>query len=159
MLIYNPIISYGYEINGTLLQLATAFSMIANNGYPVTPTLILNQSPNKNTKKEPLYDADTITKIREILHNTVMRGTAKRAQVKGYNVMSKTGTANLLVNGKYSEKHNIYTCAGIIEKDDYQRVIVTFIKEVPNKRVYASTVAAPLFERIAEKTLIHDKIL
>ena len=73
--------------------------------------------------------------------------------------MSKTGTANMLIDGKYDPHHNIYTCAGIVEKDDYQRVIVTFVKDSQQKNVYASTVAVPLFEAVAERMLIHDKII
>ena len=73
--------------------------------------------------------------------------------------MGKTGTAKLVIDGAYSD-HNIYTFVGIIEKDGYQRVIVTFIKDTANsKGIYADTVAAPLFEKIAEKVLIHDKVL
>jgi len=73
--------------------------------------------------------------------------------------MSKTGTANMLIDGTYDPKKNIYTCGGIIEKNNYQRVIVLFIKQAEKKGLYASTVAAPLFERIATRMLIHDRIL
>lgn len=76
--------------------------------------------------------------------------------------MAKTGTANLLIDGKYDTEKNVYTCSGIVEKDDYQRVIVTFVKEVQQnqqKNVYASTVAVPLFEAIAERMIIHEKII
>jgi cell division protein FtsI/penicillin-binding protein 2 len=73
--------------------------------------------------------------------------------------MSKTGTANMLIDGKYDTDKNIYSCAGIIEKDNYQRVIVTFVKEAQQKGIYASTVAVPLFESVAERMLIHDTII
>ena len=73
--------------------------------------------------------------------------------------MSKTGTANMLIDGKYDPEKNLYTCAGIVEKDGYQRVIVTFVKEAQQKDIYASTVAVPLFEAVAERMLIHDKII
>ncbi len=151
-------LSYGYEITATLLQLACALCMIANNGYPIKPTLCITQKSTPQQGK-PLYSSKTIATIQQILENTVLQGTAKKAHIKGYRIMSKTGTANLLINGEYSPTHNIYTCAGIVEKGSYQRVIVTFIKEVPQKNMYASTITAPLFERVAEKTLIHDKIL
>ena len=73
--------------------------------------------------------------------------------------MSKTGTANMLIDGQYNTEKNLYTCAGIVEKDNYQRVIVTFVKEAQRKNIFASTVAVPLFESIAERMLIHDKII
>jgi len=153
-------LSYGYEVTATLLQLAQAFCIIANDGYAIKPHLLLNSLHKENIDaKKRLYHSDTIKTLKEILSNTTLRGTARRAAVKGYNIMSKTGTANLLEDGKYNPKKNMYTCAGIIEKGNYSRVIVTSIKESTHPNLYASQVSAPLFERIAEKVLIHDKVL
>jgi cell division protein FtsI (penicillin-binding protein 3) len=151
-------LSYGYEVSLTLLQLACAFSIIAT-GYKVHPILILNQCTPQETNYKKLYSDTTLNTIKEILEKTTLRGTARRAAIKGYRIMSKTGTANMLIDGKYDPNHNIYTCAGIVEKDDYQRVIVTFVKESQQKNVYASTVAVPLFESVAERMLIHDRII
>jgi cell division protein FtsI (penicillin-binding protein 3) len=149
-------LSYGYEISATLLQLATFFSMIANNGYSVQPTLFMHTS---TPKSKQLYDAPTIATMQQILENTVIKGSAKKAHIKGYRIMSKTGTANMLVNGQYDPNKNIYTCAGIVERGNYKRVIVTFVKEAPKKNLYASMVTAPLFERVAERMLIHNKVV
>ncbi len=151
-------LSYGYEITATLLQLATAFCMIAHDGYYIKPKLIIDGIPPEISKMA-LYSPRTIQTVQKILENTVLQGSAKRAQIQGYRVMCKTGTGNLLINGHYAPDHNIYTSAGIVQKGDYQRVIVTFIKDCPQKNMYASTVTAPLFERVAEKILIHEKVL
>ena len=94
-----------------------------------------------------------------MLERTTAKGTAHKAHIKGYRVMCKTGTANMLENGHYNPDKNIFTCAGIVEKDDYKKVIVVFIKEAAQKDLYASIVAAPLFEQIAEKILIKDRII
>ncbi|MCL5875803.1 MAG: penicillin-binding protein 2 [Candidatus Dependentiae bacterium] len=149
-------LSYGYEVSATLLQLARAFSIIANDGCDVIPRIILH-APLEQGKR--LYKHETIEVIRSILEMTTVQGTAKKAAIKGYRVMSKTGTANMLVNGQYDTTKNIYTCAGIVEKDSYKRVIVTCVKEAEKQNLYASQVAAPLLERIAQRMLIHDKIL
>lgn len=151
-------LSYGYEVSTTLLQLACAFSTIAT-GYKVIPSLISNPSTPKITAGKKLYSDVALNTIKEILEKTTLYGTTRRAAIKGYRVMSKTGTANMLIDGKYNPEKSIYSCAGIVEKDDYQRVIVTFVKEVQQKKVYASTVAVPLFESVAERMLIHDKII
>jgi len=150
-------LSYGYEMTCTLLQIAQAFCTIARDGYPIQPKLLLDTKQKIATT--PLYKKETMDVIKQILENTTLRGTARRAGIKGYRVMSKTGTANLLVDGQYSPEKNIYTCAGIVEKDGYQRVIVAFVKEAQKENAYAATVAAPLFEKVAEKTLIHDKVV
>lgn len=152
-------LSFGYEVSATILQLACAFCMIANNGIPIKPRLTLNQ-PIKQLSKEPVYSSETMEAIHTILQKTVTHGTAKKANINGYTVKGKTGTANLLVNGHYANDHNIFTFSGIIEKGDYKRVIVTFVKEAAQKHhIYAATVAVPLFEAIAQKLLIHDKII
>lgn len=151
-------LSFGYESRATLLQLARAFSIFANGGYLPTPKLIV---PNYCEVEHPiLYKPETLEKMRAILEKTCNQGTAHAAVIPGVNVLGKTGTARLLdETGHYSPLKNIYTFTGIIEKGDYKRVIVTFIKEAARHDLYASSVAAPLFERIAQKTLIHDKVI
>lgn len=150
-------LSFGYEISATLLQLAQAFAMIAQKGILVKPRLSLQEPIIRSPL--PLFSTETIDVIYDILERTIYEGTAHRAQIKNYTVRGKTGTANLLVNGQYDSNRNIFTFAGIVEKGAYQRVIITFIKESTIKNIYSSSVSVPLFERIAQKTLIHEKIL
>ncbi len=150
-------LSFGYEISATLLQLAQAFCIIANDGIAVQPTLEINKPLPEY--QPACYSKKTIDTIKDILEKTVTSGTARQAALKGYKVMCKTGTANKVIHGIYNTEHNIYTCAGIIEKNSYKRVIVTFINEAQGNNLFASKVAVPLFERIAERLLIHDHII
>jgi cell division protein FtsI/penicillin-binding protein 2 len=150
-------LSYGYEISATLLQLACAFCTIAT-GYSIKPKLLVKNDQN-NFSPIMVYSDHNRAIIKNILERTTLYGTARRAAIKGYKIMCKTGTANMLINGKYNTEKNLYTCAGIVEKDDYQRVIVTFIKEAKQKNIFASTVAVPLFENVAQCMLIHDAII
>ncbi|KKP35973.1 MAG: Peptidoglycan transglycosylase and transpeptidase FtsI [candidate division TM6 bacterium GW2011_GWF2_32_72] len=152
-------LSFGYEITGSLLQLAKAFCIVANGGYKVHPKLILTENPVEN-KKEKLYSDQSISEIRDILEKTILQGTAVKAKINGYKVMGKTGTANMVVNGKYDVTKNRYAFCGIVEKGDYRRVIVTFAKEPEVKqKLFAANTVAPLFEKIAEKLLIHDRVI
>jgi cell division protein FtsI/penicillin-binding protein 2 len=139
------------------MQLACAFAMIARDGVPVRPHIIYPVPQPQLTK--PIYDNKTIAVIKEILRRTSQYGTAKKAQVHGCTVMSKTGTANMLINGEYVDTKNRYTCAGIVQKGAYQRVIVTFVQEAARGDLFAATVTAPLFEEIAERMLIHEKMI
>ena len=150
-------LSYGYEISANLLQLARAFSIIANDGYWVDLRLTFNQLPSQ--KKQKLYSDNAVEITKKLLERTTAQGTARKANIKGYKIMCKTGTANILENGVYNPDKNLYTCGGIIEKNDYKRVIVIFIKEAAEKNLYASTVAAPIFEQIAQNVLIKDRII
>jgi cell division protein FtsI/penicillin-binding protein 2 len=131
--------------------------MIANEGRPITPKLILDGTSQE--LREPLYRSETIATIKDILRRTTKYGTGWRFQLKGYDIMSKTGTANLLENGIYNQNKNIFTCASIVEKGPYKRVIVSYIKEAQTPNAHADTVAVPLQKRIAEKMIIHEGIV
>lgn len=150
-------LAFGYEISATLLQFARAFSLIANGGYLVTPTLILDEPRPEPQKK---YESDVIEIVQDILRETVQNGTGVRAKIHGYDVMGKTGTANLAMDGSYSQDNLIFTFAGIVQKGSYQRVIVTCIKDAQSsKKLYGANTAAPLFEKIAEQMLVHDRVV
>lgn len=151
-------LSYGYEITTTLLQLARAFGIIANDGYMVQPHIIKNTSV-KQQPTEQLYSPSSIESIKQILSLTTQQGTAQKARMRGYDIMCKTGTANLLENGMYIDTKNSFTCAGILKKNNYSRIIVVYIREAEKPGLFASQVAVPLFEKVAQKTIIHDKII
>ena len=152
-------LSFGYEITATLLQLARAMGIIANHGYAVQLQLILQPTSQQPALLQRLLTEQVVQQMRQILRANVQAGTGRRAQIQGYDIFGKTGTANLLINGQYSKQRNIYTFVGFVERGDYQRVIAVYVKDSPQKRLLASLVAAPLFEKIAEKMIIHDKLL
>ncbi len=159
-------LSYGYEIRCSLIQLARAFCIIARNGQDIQLQLIraTTKSPIPTTNDTRLYQPETIEMLKKMLEATAKRRRRRASPFDAYRIMSKTGTANILIDGEYNPDRNLYTCAGIIEslsrtEHPYQRVIVVLVKEVPRKNMYAATVAAPLFDIIAEKVVIHDKAL
>lgn len=149
-------LSYGYEASLNLLQLGRIFCMIARDGIDVPLTII--KTPQNATGKR-IYDSGVIAQIKEILEYTTQVGSTKKAQIAGYRIMSKTGTANMLINGQYDTTRNLFSCAGIIQKDEYQRVLIIFMQDTSLKNQFASTIAAPVFEKIAQKLLIHEKII
>lgn len=98
-------ISYGYGISTTPLHIITAFSAIVNGGVYHEPTL-LAESKREGRR---VVSENTSEKMRELLRAVVVRGTGRRANVEGYQVFGKTGTADKLVNGKYDHKKSIST--------------------------------------------------
>jgi stage V sporulation protein D (sporulation-specific penicillin-binding protein) len=142
--------SFGYETTATLLQLGRAVSIVANDGYSVQPTLIKNSSL-ENTKGIRLYEEREITSL-----NNILSAIGEKYPVSGYGVNGKTGTARLVVNGEYSKKKHTHTFAGFIEKGSYKRVVITFICEPNQSNIWASQIAAPLFQKVAEKLAIYD---
>ncbi|MDZ4154387.1 penicillin-binding transpeptidase domain-containing protein, partial [Methylicorpusculum sp.] len=149
-------LSYGYEISGSLLQLARVFSIIANDGYACTPHLVTHTTDDQPTPQKQIYPKSTTDTVKQILDSSIRSG--KVAQVPGYSVVSKTGTANMIVNGAYDPNKNSFTCAGIVSKDDYKRIIVVNIKEVAQNNLLAAKVAMPLFETVAHKMVIHEQL-
>ncbi|KKP26009.1 MAG: Peptidoglycan transglycosylase and transpeptidase FtsI [candidate division TM6 bacterium GW2011_GWE2_31_21] len=149
------VLSFGYELNGTLLQIARAFSIIANEGYDVRPKIVLDEKDSKSVqaKGEKLFSDRAISQLKDILQTI-----GEKYKVSGFRVMGKTGTARLLDHGHYSKTKHIYTFAGIVEKGDYKRVVVTFIKEPKSASLWASETAAPLFQKIAEKMVLHERL-
>jgi len=150
-------LSFGYEITTTLLQLARALSVTYNGGYLVTPTLIKSETPQKKSPS-PLISEKTSSDLNTILEACVQKGSAKRAKIMGYKTSGKTGTSNILENGKYNESKHLNTFIGCVEQGDYKRVITVYVKE-PKKASYASMTTAPLFRRAAETLLIHDHMI
>lgn len=150
-------LSYGYEITTTLLQLARAMSLIVNGGHLITPRIIIDEKKPVE-KSSQLVSNATLQDLRKILQTSVEEGTGKRAQIAGYTILGKTGTAHIVENGQYNESKNMYTFIGAVEKDAYKRVIVAYIRESKQK-TYSSVIAAPLFRKAAEATLLHDHII
>ncbi len=150
-------LSFGYEISANLVQLAQALSIVANDGYKVP--LHLLKSDKKPEPEGPLYSKKALTELKDILQKTVSKGASRKARINGYKVMGKTGTARLITNGRYDPRRHIFSFMAIVEKGSYKRVIVVFIKETTKRGYLASQIAVPLFERVAHKMLIHDKII
>ena len=95
--------SFGHGITTTLIQLVKAYSIIANGGYNIDPTLIKNKNRNK---REKILNDDVSKKILPILRKIVStkNGTASLANVTGLEVGGKTGTAQKSINGVYTNK-------------------------------------------------------
>ena len=95
--------SFGHGITTTLIQLVKAYSIIANGGYNIDPTLIKNKNRNK---REKILNDDVSKKILPILRKIVStkNGTASLANVSGFEVGGKTGTAQKSINGVYTNK-------------------------------------------------------
>jgi cell division protein FtsI (penicillin-binding protein 3) len=144
------VMSFGYEIMGTIMQLARAACIIANGGYAVQPTVVRGEHVGKGKK---LYGGQSINEMKRI-----MEQVAERYPIPGMRVMGKTGTARCIVDGKYSTKVHQYSFIGIVEKGDYRRVIVTFVKEPEKSSLWSTDVAVPIFYTIAQRMVVHEML-
>jgi cell division protein FtsI (penicillin-binding protein 3) len=152
-------VSMGYQVGVTPLQMAAAVSAIANRGEYTEPRVVRAvYRDNRRFAVEPktvrrTISADTAAALTAIMEQVVERGTARLAQLPGYTIAGKTGTANKLLNGRYSSD----TYASFIGFLPSQQPAVTIIVVLDSPRGksghFGGPVAAPIFRRIAESTM------
>ena len=93
-------VSYGHGISVTPLHIITAFSALVNGGIYHTPTLIKSDTPKVSKR---VISELTSEQMRQMLRDVVLDGTGKKAEVTGYEVGGKTGTANKATKGSYAQ--------------------------------------------------------
>ncbi len=127
--------SFGHGITTTLLQLAKAYAIITNGGYKINPTLII-KTRNLNDKKQILNDGVS-KKILPILRKIVStkEGTASLANVNGYEIGGKTGTAQKSIAGNYSKK-KINTFVSIFPTSNPKFVLAVMLDEPKTNKDY-----------------------
>ncbi|MDA9607008.1 penicillin-binding protein 2, partial [Candidatus Pelagibacter sp.] len=122
-------VSYGHGITTTPLQLAKAYAIISNGGFDIEPSLIKKDLKNYQRKKR-IIKAGISDKINTILRKIVItkEGTAGLANIEGYEVGGKTGTANKTSIGGYS-KAKVNTFAGIFPVSNPKYVLIVLLDE------------------------------
>ena len=146
----------------TVLQLARAYAALANGGKLVTPHFLVSESGVTTQPVWPVRQvlpAKTTATMRLLLRAVVTDGTGASANVPGYDVAGKTGTAQKpRTDGKgYAAGAYVSSFAGFLPTEDPRLVIIVTIDE-PTKSIYGGTVAAPSFSRIAKFAVAHLKI-
>ena len=126
--------SYGHGITTTILQLANAYSIIVNGGYKIEPTLV---KKNIHLQGKKILKNNVSEKINPILRKIVTskEGTASLANVKGYEVGGKTGTAQKSILGGYS-KNKVNTFVSIFPTSDPKYTLVVMLDEPKTNSEY-----------------------
>jgi cell division protein FtsI (penicillin-binding protein 3) len=152
-------VSMGYQVGVTPLQMAAAASVIANGGTLYEPHVVRatikggvrTAVPPKAVRRAILPEtAATLTTIMEAV---VTDGTAKRAALASYSVAGKTGTADKLVNGRYSPSQQNVSFVGFVPS---RNPVMTVIVMIDSPRIGGDTggvIAAPIFQKLAEASL------
>ncbi|MDC1200342.1 penicillin-binding protein 2 [Pelagibacteraceae bacterium] len=123
-------VSYGHGITTTPLQLAKAYAIISNGGFDIEPSLIKKDLKNYQQKKRIIKEGIS-KKINQILRKIVAtkEGTAGLANIEGYEVGGKTGTANKPSIGGYSKTKKVNTFAGIFPVSNPKYVLIVLFDE------------------------------
>lgn len=156
----------GYSISATPLQIHYAMGVIASGGELLRPQIIRQI---RDASGETVYRYDTVVR-RRVLSEPVAAhmarmlqgvarpgGTAVEAAIPGYEVAGKTGTAQKLIDGRYSNRHHIGSFVGFFPASNPQVVISVIVDDakVPGGSAYGRLVGAPSFKRIGEQLIHH----
>jgi cell division protein FtsI (penicillin-binding protein 3) len=153
-------LSIGYEISITAVQMLQAINAVANKGIVTPPRIVrkiltsTGDQQNVPIQFRRVISEETAQTLSWILQNVVLRGTGIKAQVDGYRVAGKTGTAQKFDPsiGRYSNQLHTSSFVGFVPVDDPVLSIVVVIDE-PEGEFYGGDVAAPVFKEIASQTL------
>lgn len=153
----------GQGVSVTAIQLAGAYQTIANNGLRMRPYIIqkiVEANGNESYRHEPValgrpISDTTARQMRRLMQGVASKeGTARRAAIRGYTVAGKTGTAQKVINGKYSDSLYRATFCGIVPAMD-PRIVVLVTLDFDQRAKYhqGGNSAAPIFRKIATSAL------
>ena len=138
--------SYGHGISVSLLQLARAYSVFATNGELKPLTLVRRDQPVQGKEVISPRTAAAVRRMLEMV--TQPGGTATRAQVAGFRVAGKTGTAHKLTGATYASDRYVSSFVGFAPASNPRLVIAVMLDEPGGKSYYGGEVAAPVFSTV-----------
>ncbi len=145
--------SFGYGLSATALQLANAYSVLADDGIRKPVSLVkLSDQAIKDVRREKVIEAEITSEVRKMLRTVVdasSGGSALEANVPFYSVAGKTGTAHVVGETGYEENLHNSLFVGMLPASDPRIVIVVVINEPKGDEHYGGQVAAPVFSRVA----------
>lgn len=155
-------VSFGQEIGVTPLQLVNAVSAVANGGLMMQPFIvkhIQNKDGSMIKQFQPqrvrqVISPETAKVLNDILKGVVERGTGVMAQVKGYKVAGKTGTAQKIdpATRKYSSSKYVASFVGYLPADDPEITVLVIVDE-PKGLYWGGSICAPVFGRVAAEVM------
>ena len=158
-----PWISIGYESKLNPIHTLTFYNAVANNGKMVKPLFV--KAIGKGNQVEKTFGTEvirnqiasekTIKQLQELLEGVVLRGTAKNILNDNYRIAGKTGTAQKIVDGRYTETY--YTSfAGYFPADRPKYSMIVVIDSPKGIAAYGGDVSAPVFKEIADRIFSLD---
>jgi cell division protein FtsI (penicillin-binding protein 3) len=155
-------VAMGYQVGVTPLQMTAAVSAVANGGELMQPRVVRAVIRDRTRLPVPrkvvtrAITPNTAATLTQIMEGVVTEGTGTAAQIPGYTVAGKTGTAKKLVNGSY-RGHSDYNVSfvGFVPSHRPVFAIVVMVDSPHRVSPYGGVVAAPIFQKIAATALRH----
>ena len=145
-------VSYGHGLSVSPLAFLTAFAALGNGGEMLPATLVIE--PDRKAGPTRLMSAITAEIVTRMMRESVIRGTAKSADVAGYRVAGKTGTGEKAIKGGYAKNANISSFAAVFPEDGPQYALIVTLddpKAKAGRGATAAASAAPVAGRIIER--------
>ena len=158
-----PWMAYGYGFEITPLHTLALYNAVANDGVMIRPVFV--KAVKKVDEDEETFQTDvinnkicsakTLDKLKLLLEGVVEKGTAKNIKGTHYRIAGKTGTAQILENGRYTKKY-ITSFVGYFPAHAPRYSAIVLIKNPRGWYQYGSNVAAPVFKEIADNIYARD---
>ncbi len=149
-------ISFGHGMSTTPLQTAVGAAALMNGGMLIEPTFLPRTQPAASAVAERVVKEKTSEDMRFLYRLNAEKGSGKKAEVPGYRVGGKTGTAEKVVNGRYSTDKRFNAFLAAFPMDDPQYVVLTVIDEPkpekPGMPATAAFNAAPILANIIRRS-------
>ena len=145
-------LSFGYGMYVTAAQLEKSYLVFANQGR-LLPISLLHNENQQAVEGVQIMNPKTANQILMMLEAVVNDGTGKSAQVPGYRVAGKTGTARVAGKRGYSERRYIGSFIGIAPVSNPRLIVAVIINEPSKGGYYGAAVAAPLFAKVMTMAL------
>lgn len=162
--IFLSTVGFGQGVSVTPLQMVAAYAPFANGGYLVRPRILMSEMNglrNGSVEVRRVLSPHTVQAMRDILISVTedKHGSGYKAKVAGIHVAGKTGTAQKYEQGMgYDHKRFVASFIGFLPAEQPDLLIGVMVDE-PKGTYYGAQVAAPLFKRVAERSLqILDRI-
>jgi len=159
--------SFGHGLSIQPLQLASAVAAFVNGGRLVDPTFLKREADGAGIVSRRVISEATSRQMRYLLELNVKEGTATKASVLGYRIGGKTGSAEKVIDGRYSGDHRLTTFVGAFPMDEPQYVVVVMLDEPqPTPETYgfatagwnAVPTAGKIVQRIAPLLGVRPKL-
>ncbi len=144
-------LAYGYGLSVSPIQLAQAYLTIASHGLRLPISIVKSDVPDTGERVFEVQATKDVLTMMELV--TAREGTAAKAAVSGYRVAGKTGTARMIGANGYDDERHISWFAGVAPVSDPKVVMIIVINEAKAGRSGGGKVAAPVFARVAERSL------